>query len=354
MTGLGGVNAMFFRELNRGKCKTYLIGCKKTHKAALVDPVHEHIDRYLALLAYHGFTLEAVFDTHTHADHRSACTELSDLTGAQIYMHENAPQPRVHVHLHDGQVVKIGKIKVTVLYTPGHTPDSVSYYVDGRVLTGDTLLIGGTGRTDFAGGDAGAQHDSITQKLFTLPDDTLVYPAHDYRGNTYSTIGHEKLDNPRIAGHSREAYIHLMSTLNLPLPERIQEVLQINQTEMDDDALKFPSIAELNQVRLLEPGQMLAMLDTADVPLIIDVREIHEYSGDLGHIPGSRLMPLKTLSQQVGELAPFKAKPIVLVCRAGVRSATAAALLTGLGFEQVYNLRGGMLVWNKERLPVEH
>jgi sulfur dioxygenase len=345
--------AMVFRELNRGKCKTYLLACRKTRQSALVDPVHEHINRYLALLAYYGFTLEAVLDTHTHADHRSACAELSDLTDARIHMHENAPQPRVHIHLHDGDVVKVGKLRISVLYTPGHTPDSVSYYVDERVLTGDTLLIGGTGRTDFAGGDAGAQYDSIMQKLFTLPDDTRVYPAHDYRGNTFSTIGYEKRDNPRIAGRSREDYIQLMNTLDLPLPERIQEVLQINQTELDDDALKFPSIAELNQVRLLEPGQMLAMLEYRDAPIIIDVREPHEYSGDLGHIPGSRLMPLRQLPHQTGELTPFKGKPIVLVCRAGVRSATAAALLTGLGFEQVYNLRGGMLAWNKEQLPIE-
>ncbi|HKJ22744.1 MAG TPA: MBL fold metallo-hydrolase, partial [Gammaproteobacteria bacterium] len=240
---------MLFCELNRSKCKTYLIACEHTRKAALVDPVHEQINRYLAMLAYYGCTLEAVLDTHTHADHRSACADLSDHTGARIHMHENAPQPRVHVHLHDGQELAVGDVAIKVLYTPGHTPDSVSYCLRDRVLTGDTLLIGGTGRTDFAGGDAGDQYDSITRTLFTLPDETLVFPAHDYRGNTQSTIGDEKRANPRIRDRTREEYIELMNSLDLPLPERIQEVLQINQTELDDDALKFPSIAELNRVR---------------------------------------------------------------------------------------------------------
>lgn len=344
---------MLFQELNRGKCKTYLIACEQTRRTALVDPVHEQINRYLAMLAYYGCTLEAVFDTHTHADHRSACTDLSELTGARIHMHENAPQPRVHVHLHDGQEVSVGEIGIKVLYTPGHTPDSVSYYLGDRVLTGDTLLIGGTGRTDFARGDAGAQYDSITQKLFTLPDETLVFPAHDYRGNTQSTIGEEKRANPRIQGRTREEYVELMNSLDLPLPERIQEVLQINQTELDDDALKFPSIAELNQVRLVEPAQLQAMLAGQQQPLVIDVREPHEYSGELGHIGGSRLLPLRRLPQQTEDLSAYKRRPIVLVCRAGVRSATAAALLTGLGFERVYNLHGGMLAWNKSGLPVD-
>src|SRR3990172_2065399 len=163
---------MLFHELNCGKCKTYLIACENSHKAALIDPVKEKVDRYLATLAYYGCTLDAVIDTHTHADHRTASFELNGLTGAKVIMHRRAPAPHVDIHVEDGQRHTIGDIELQVLYTPGHTPDRMSLYTGDRVFTGDTLLIRGTGRSDFAGGDPGEEFDSITQKLFRLPDET--------------------------------------------------------------------------------------------------------------------------------------------------------------------------------------
>jgi rhodanese-related sulfurtransferase len=229
----------------------------------------------------------------------------------------------------------------------------MSLYAEGKVFTGDTLLIRGTGRTDFAGGDAGMQYDSVTKKLFSLPDDTLVYPAHDYRGNTQSSIGEEKRLNPRIANCSRTEYVELMAKLALPLPSKIQEVLQPNQTALDDDRIAFPTIAELNQVRQLSPVEVLALVHSDSPPLVLDVREPNEYSGELGHIPGSRLIPLKDLADHAGELEAYKNKHVIAICRAGVRSSTAAAILTSLGFEQVSNLRGGMLEWNDQKLPVQ-
>jgi len=344
---------MIFRELNRAKCKTYLIGSEKDRVALLVDPIREKVDRYLALLAYHGLKLDAVVDTHTHADHRTAIFDLKELTGAKVIMHRNAPAPQVNVHVDDGDKIPIGDLQLQVLHTPGHTPDGISLYIGDRVLTGDTLLIRGTGRCDFAGGDAGEQFDAITQKLFALPDETLVFPAHDYRGNTRSTIGEEKLCNPRVAARTREQYIDLMNNLGLPLPENIQEVLQPNQSAMDDDRLRFPSLAELNQVRQLTPVQVQALTETSFGPIILDVREPEEYTGELGHIPASILIPLKDLTARAEELEEYKDKHVIVVCRAGVRSTTAAAILTGLGFEQVSNLKGGMLDWNNQSLPVE-
>jgi len=215
------------------------------------------------------------------------------------------------------------------------------------------LLIGGTGRADFAGGDAGQQYDSITRKLFTLPDDTLVYPAHDYRGNTCTTIGCEKRQNPRIAGRSREEYVELMASISFPLPDKIQEVLQPNQTAIDDDKTKFPDLTQLNHVRQLKADEVRIRLAAATPPFVLDVREPHEFTGDLGHIPGSTLVPLKELADRIGELQAHKAGPTVVVCRSGVRSTTAAAILEGMGFDQVYNLHGGMVDWNDRRLPVE-
>jgi len=344
---------MIFQELNGTQCKTYLVGCENTRKALLVDPVRERIDRHLAVLAYHGLKLDTVVDTHTHADHATASFEFQRLLGVRLMMHRQAPVPRVDDYVDDGDSICVGDVKLDVLYTPGHTPDSISLYMGDRVLTGDVMLIRGTGRADFAGGDAGTQYDSITGKLFELPDDTLVFPGHDYRGNTQSTIGEEKQHNPRIAGRSREQYMALMDSIEFPLPSKIQEVLQPNQTAIDDDRTAFPDLAELNEVRQLSPDEVHARLKTDPAPLLLDVREPEEYTGELGHIPGSQLIPLKELSQRVSELNAYSDTPIIVVCRAGVRSTTAAAMLTGMGFSQVLNLKGGMLDWNDEGFAVE-
>ncbi len=344
---------MLFRELNRGKCKTYLLACEQTRKTVLIDPLKEVVDRYLAVLAYYGCQLEYVVDTHTHADHRTAAWDLHDLVGARVVMQQRAPAPHIDVHVEDGQRIVAGSVQLQVLYTPGHTPDSISLYAGDRVFTGDTLLIHGTGRADFAGGDPGAQYDSITQKLFTLPDDTLVFPAHDYRGHTHSTIADEKTHNPRLAGRSRAAYVELMNNLGLPLPEKIQEALQANLSAIEDGSVQFPSLSKLSEVRQLTPQEVHARLAGATPPLLLDVREPDEFTGELGHVPGSVLVPLKELPERSAEFAEHKHRDVIVVCRAGVRSTTAAALLTGLGFDHVSNLRGGMLDWNAAQLPVE-
>ena len=344
---------MLFRELNRGKCKTYLLACEKTRRAVLIDPVKGCAERYLAVLAYEQLKLDALIDTHTHADHPTGSFLLKDLTDARLIMHRRAPVPVATEHVEEGDTIKIGELALKVFFTPGHTPDSMSLYVGDRVFTGDVLLVGGTGRADFAGGDAGQQYDAITQKLFTLPDETLVYPAHDYRGNTCSTIGGEKQQNPRIAGRTREQYVALMASLNFPLPDKIQEVLQPNQTAIDDDKTKFPDLTQLNHVRQLSADEVSVRLNSRERPFLLDVREPPEFSGELGHIPGSELVPLRELADRAPELQPHRAGPTVVICRSGVRSTTAAAILEGLGFEQVFNLQGGMVDWNDRRLPVE-
>ncbi|GAB4167764.1 MAG: MBL fold metallo-hydrolase [Rhodocyclaceae bacterium] len=344
---------LHFPELNRGKCKTYLLACERTRKALLIDPVRENISRYLAFLAYHRLRLDGIIDTHTHADHPTGGPALHELTEARLIMHRRAPTPAATEHVGHGDAIRCGDAELKVLHTPGHTPDSLSLYAGDRVFTGDVLLIGGTGRADFAGGDAGSQYDSITRHLFTLPDETLVFPAHDYRGNTRSTIGHEKRHNPRIAGRTREQYVALMASLNFPMPEKIQEVLQPNQSAIDDDKTKFPELAQLNGVRQLTVDEVGAMLASGNPPLVLDVREPAEYRGELGHIPGSELIPLRELAERAGELEAHRERTIVVVCRAGVRSTTAAAILAGLGYEGVFNMRDGMVEWNDRRLPVE-
>jgi glyoxylase-like metal-dependent hydrolase (beta-lactamase superfamily II) len=319
----------------------------------LIDPVRANIDRYLALLAYHALALDAVIDTHTHADHPSGASWLQEWTDTRLIMHTRAPTPKATEHVDDGDIVKVGGLELRVLYTPGHTPDSISLYIKDRVFTGDVLLIGGTGRADFAGGDSGEQYDAITEKLFTLPGDTVVYPAHDYRGNSFTTVGKERQTNPRIAGKSRQEYIDLMASIDFPLPSKIQEVLQPNQTAIDDDAIKFPNLVQLNEVRQLAPQEVQLKLMGDPAPVLIDVREPDEYNGELGHIEGSRLIPLKELPARMKELDNQQDREIIAICRSGVRSTTAAALLTGLGFAHVHNLKGGMVDWNVHRLPVQ-
>lgn len=343
---------MFFTEMNDVQCKSYLIADLESRKAAIIDPISTHIDRYLAVLAYHQLKLEFVADTHTHADHRSACTAIKNLTNCKICMHELSPQPRVDIRVNDGDKLNIGNITCEVLYTPGHTPDSISLLINNdRVLTGDLILIKGTGRSDFAGGRAGDQYDSIINKIFSLADETLIFPGHDYRGHTQSTVGEEKAENPRISGKSREEYIAIMDNLHLPLPEKIQEVLQVNQTEVGSDILKFPLLAELNEVLQLSAETVLHKISEAQPPLLIDVREEGEFNGELGSIQGSKLIPLEHLTTALDSIDGYRQKEVILICRSGARSTTAAAILKGVGFSDVGNLKGGMLEWNKKGFP---
>ena len=344
---------MLFHELNRAACKTYLLAADAGRAAVLIDPVKDHVDRYIAVLAYFNCRLEMVIDTHTHADHRTASWDLRELLGVPVVMHRRAPAPHIDVHVEDGQELCAGALRLRILHTPGHTPDGISICVQDRVFTGDTLLIHGTGRADFAGGDAGAQFDSITQKLFALADDTLIFPAHDYRGHSHSTIGEEKRSNPRLAGHTRQAYVELMNNLGLPLPEKIQEALQANLSAIEDGSVQFPPLAKLSEVRQLTPAAVQNRLVHGPAPLLLDVREPDEFVGELGHIRGSHLIPLKELAARAAELAEHTHSDVVTICRSGVRSTTAAALLAGLGFDHVANLKGGMLDWNDAGLPVD-
>jgi glyoxylase-like metal-dependent hydrolase (beta-lactamase superfamily II)/rhodanese-related sulfurtransferase len=345
---------MLFQELNHGKCKAYLGVSESTGKAVLIDPLRDKIERYLGVLAYRGWKLDLIIDTHTHVDHRSGAFELSELTGAPVAMHRFAPAPHVKIHVDDGQVLRVGDLEMRVLFTPGHSTDSISLLAGDRVFTGDVLMIHGTGRSDIVGGDPGQSFDSITKKLFTLPDQTLVFPAHDYRGHTTSTIGDEKRSNPRLANKTRAQYIELMNNLGLPLPDGIQEAMQPNQSDVDSSAIAFPNLSQLNQVRQMNARELSERISAADPPILIDVRDADEYSGELGHIAGSRLVPLREFSERAAELTTLKDHQIVTICRVGMRSATAAAILTGLGCEQVWNLKGGMIEWNDNRLPIEH
>ncbi len=208
---------------------TYLLRDEASGEAALIDPVDTQAERDLALLKREGLTLRYTLETHAHADHITSAGSLRKLTGAQAVAPAGCNIGPADIQVLDGELLRLGGEQIRVIHTPGHTAGSASYLWRDNLFTGDSLLIMGCGRTDFQGGDAGALYDSITQKLFTLPDETKVWPGHDYRGFTVSTIGREKAHNPRLAGRSRDEFIALMGKLNLPKPRLIEVAVPANQ-----------------------------------------------------------------------------------------------------------------------------
>lgn len=221
---------MLLRQLfdRESSTYTYLVADPATGAAALIDPVAEQLERDLALVDELGLRLQWVLDTHVHADHVTAAGRLRERTGARTAA-SAAGAPCVDRALADGDVIAIGGVELTVLATPGHTDDSLSFRGPGVVFTGDTLLIRGCGRADFQNGDPAALHHSITARLFGLPDDTVVYPGHDYQGRTASTIGEEKRWNPRLAGKTRDEFVALMNQLGLPPPRKLAEAVPANR-----------------------------------------------------------------------------------------------------------------------------
>jgi sulfur dioxygenase len=341
--------SMIFRQLYDANTSTYtyLLADEASRKAVLIDPVREQLERDLKLLGELGLELRYVLDTHVHADHVTAAGALRARTGAQTIGGPGGAAC-ADFRAREGDTFRLGAVEIGVLETPGHTPDSLSFLVEDRVFTGDALLIRGTGRTDFQSGDAGVLHDAITGKLFRLPDTTRVYPGHDYRGHSESSIGEEKRHNPRLAGKSRAEFIELMSQLHLPRPARIDEAVPANR------ACGSPSQLVAGAWNDALPAEGYRQLSARSArPLLgqvrfVDVREPDEYRAE--HIAGAELVPERSL-RAVAESWPRPA-PIVLVCRSGRRSAQAAEELGRLGFEQVFNLEGGMLAWAAQGFDV--
>ncbi len=222
---------MIFRQLfdNASSTYTYLLADEVATAAILIDPVLEHVDEYLMRLDELGLRLEYVLDTHVHADHVTGAGLLRHKTGCHTGVSVHAGVDCADMLLREGAVIRAGSIAIHVLETPGHTPTCLSFLCEDMVFSGDTLLINRCGRTDFQGGDAGQLFDSVTRKLFTLPDDTRVFPGHDYEGQSYSTIGEQRRNNPRFRG-DREAFIRLMGKLKLPRPRRMREAIPANRS----------------------------------------------------------------------------------------------------------------------------
>ena len=345
---------MIFRQLfdNTSGSYTYLLASRRGGEALIIDPVLERVDRYIQLVRELDLRLVKAVDTHLHADHITGLGALRDRTHCVTVMGERSEVDVVSMRLSEGDKLTIEGVALDVLYTPGHTDDSYSFLLQDRVFTGDTLLIRGTGRTDFQNGDARAQYDSIFKKLLRLPDETMIFPAHDYKGETVSTIGEEKQFNPRLQVKSVDEYVELMNNLNLPNPKMMDVAVPANMRV----GLAQDQIARRGWS--LSPCEATALIGRPDVTFI-DLRERGEREKH-GIIPGSLHAPYPELPENVAsggmlhELARATGKRIVFYCAFGERSAMAVQAAQDSGIASACHITGGIDAWKKADGPLAH
>ena len=344
---------MIFRQLfdSISGTYTYLLASRRGGEALIIDPVLEKVERYLQLVAELDLKLVKAVDTHLHADHITGLGALRDRTHCITVMGEMSKVDVVSLRVAEGDTLAIEGVALDVLYTPGHTDDSYSFLLDDRVFTGDTLLIRGTGRTDFQNGDARAQYDSIFGKLLKLPEETLVFPAHDYKGETASTIGEEKRFNPRLQVKSIEEYVDLMNNLKLPNPKMMDVAVPANLHV----GLHQEEVARRGWA--LSPAQAMKLLDKPEIALV-DLRETSERDKH-GIIPGSLHAPYPELARNVQPggrlyaLASNEDRRIVFYCAFGERSAMAVQAAQDAGLLGACHIAGGFDAWKKTQGPVE-
>ncbi|MCU9957540.1 MBL fold metallo-hydrolase [Burkholderia sp. BKH01] len=347
---------MIFRQLfdPQSSTYTYLLADRASREALLIDPVFEQVRRDAALLDELGLRLVATVDTHVHADHVTGAWLLKQRTGSAIAISAASGAQGADRYLNDGDRCAFGSRYLTVRATPGHTNGCISLVLDDESMafTGDCLLIRGTGRTDFQQGDPRALYRAVHGRLFTLPAACLLYPAHDYRGLTVTSVGEERRFNPRLGGDlSEDDFAGYMRNLGLAHPRQIDVAVPANLhcgvATNAPDAQAAPDWAPLVYTFAgfweIDPQWLEDHLPTVQV---VDVREPDEFTGPLGHLPGAMPIPLGELAARTGEIA--RDRPVVTVCRAGGRSAQANVILLKAGFDAVANLGGGMLRWRAE------
>ena len=349
---------------------TYLIADPISKEAVFIDPVNTHIESYIALLTEHGLQLKYALETHVHADHITASGLLRQQLGALTAVSELCGATTADVKIQDGDIFTLGEYEqIKVIATPGHTRGSISFLWRDRVFTGDSLFVGGCGRTDFQGGDAGALYDCITQRLFTLPSETLVYPGHDYQGRWVSSIEQERTNNPRLTGKTRAEFIEIMNNLNLPRPRLIDEAVPANRycgldknerqdaivirettrpvrQELSPQDLVAKAKQSITEVTVTAAKQLLAEGHI----VLVDTREESEYAA--GHIDASILLPRGVLEFKIGMVPELtdKSKAVLIYCRTGGRSALAARSMQQLGYKNVLSMAGGFEAWQKATL----
>lgn len=341
---------MIFEQIATGGCQSYLIGCADTCAAAIIDPEASQIDRYLALAARNGLRIHYLIDTHTHADHFSGTQQLARQLRVPVVMHRMSPAPFVDMRLGDGEMIVLGRMRLQAMHTPGHTRDSMCVLVEDRLFTGDTLLIGATGRTDLPSGDPAALHDSLFDIVLGLDPALKVFPAHEYDGRAHSTIARETAENPRLQKRDREAFVEMMQGLNLTMPTHVTEALRTN---MSGGKTVAEMLAEAGaKVPFMALTELKARVEAAeDEFIVLDVRERDAF--EAGHVPGARLLPRGQLELRVNQVLPDPTKRILTYCELGYISTLATATLRDMGFQRAVALDGGMKAWREAGNPVK-
>jgi glyoxylase-like metal-dependent hydrolase (beta-lactamase superfamily II)/rhodanese-related sulfurtransferase len=342
---------MIFRQLfdQTSGTYSYVLASRRGAEALIIDPVLEKVDRYIQLMNELDLRLVKAVDTHLHADHVTGLGALRDRTRCVTVMGENSKADVVSMRLADGDKLEIENVSLDVVYTPGHTDDSYSFVLADRVFTGDTLLIRGTGRTDFQNGDPRSQYDSIFNRLLKLPEETLVFPAHDYKGDTVSTIGEEKRYNPRLQVRSIEEYVALMNSLNLPDPKMMDVAVPANMhIGLAQDVVAQKGLA-------LSAEAAMALLGRPDA-VFVDLREQGERERH-GAIPGALHEPYAELSGNLGAGGLIRSlgadRRIVFYCAYGERSAMAVQAAEEAGVVSACHVQGGLAAWKAAGGPVE-
>jgi glyoxylase-like metal-dependent hydrolase (beta-lactamase superfamily II) len=323
-----------FKQFIAGSCYSYIIGSKE--EALIIDPHISLFDEYNAYLEKNKLTLKVVVDTHTHADHFSLAAVLKRKFNAQVLMSEKAVSSVADRRLRDDDQITMGSSSFRVIYTPGHTDDAISLYGDGKLFTGDVLLIGSVGRADFQNGSPEAMFDTL-QKLKTLPGETLLFPGHDYHEKLSSTLAIENETNPYFKETDKEAFIRSMRAKVMPKPFNIDNIIRVNQK------------GEAAALEMISPKDALALIEKDPQTKLLDVRSVLEFSQV--HIKDALNIPIDMIMAKIDDLSKSGQKFIVL-CRTGNRSPMAADMLIQSGIQGVKVMQGGITRWQKQKLPV--
>ncbi|MGR3179704.1 MAG: MBL fold metallo-hydrolase [Candidatus Anammoxibacter sp.] len=352
-----------FRQLNPHACRTYIAGNEETKEVAIIDPVLEHVQDYLKLFNDEKMQLLYVIDTHTHADHISGGAALLDHINCEYLMHRDAPASCPTKRVSDGDKLDIAGLSAKIMFTPGHTKDSISLLFQDKILTGDVLFLddAGAGRDDLPGGDPGEHWDSL-QRIAALPEELIVYPAHEYRNREYSSLKRQKRTNPHLKPKTKAEYIQYVQELELGPAEWMKDVLKANYAcARDPEAAWIPVDVPACEVKgtmshgsnelpveEISADLLQEKLNSSEPVVLLDVRDPMELESDLGVIKGIINIPVTTLSKRLNELDRYKDNEIVTICKTGGRAHTAAQLLKQVGFTNVVKLSGGMTAWKKQ------
>ncbi len=326
--------ALMVKQFIAGSCYSYILS--SNGEALVIDPHISLLDEYSEYLKKNKLTLKFVVDTHTHADHFSLAAVLKKKFQAQVLMSEKAVSSVADRRLKDNEQIVVGAISIKALYSPGHTDDSVSLYVENKLFTGDVLLIGSVGRTDFQNGSPESMFDTL-QRFKTLPDETAVFPGHDYHEKHSSTIAKEKVENPFLREIDKEAFVKNMRAKVIPKPFNIDNIVRVNQK------------GEAAALEMITPEDALSLAQKDPQVKLLDVRSVLEFNQ--AHIKDSINIPINMLSAKLGELSQIK-QSYVVFCRTGNRSPMAADMLIQSGMQAVKVMQGGLTRWQKEGLPV--